>query len=536
MRRISLTAVLALAACQPPPAVEVDAAPPPQTDRERASYGVGLNLGRSLRKNSLDLEPEWVLRGVQDGLNGRPEQLSQEQIAAALKAVRKPAPKPDVAPAHLERNCGRCHVTPRPEDLPRPWWLQVVEQMKALMEAQGPALTDVELREILSWYEGKAPRAFPTMPPEPAPSRLRFKPERLGALREVTAVTIADLGGGGPEVVVGSQDGQVVAVRAGGHSRLLGQAGVPVRFAVADLDGDKRPDLVVTDIGDLNPSTERRGRILVLHGQGDGRLGAPQVIARDLARPCDARAADMDGDGDLDLAVADFGWFGPGEILWLEQTTGAWRKHSVAKRTGVVDIHPFDLDGDGRADLLTLISQESEEIVAWHQGTRGFFQLRVYQADTPLYGSSSLERADLDGDGDLDLLYLNGDSQDSPPGAKPYHGVAWLENLDGGYGRHEVARLTEAFRGAAADLDGDGDLDLVVIRNFKSPDARAGLVWFEQTSDGVFSPYAVPESRGAMALAVGDLNGDGRPDIVTGGRAGATVWWNLGFAEDGTLQ
>ena len=100
----------------------------------------------------------------------------------------------------------------------------------------------------------------------------------------------------------------------------------------------------------------------------------------------------------------------------------------------------------------------------------------IYEAPHPNWGSSGIDLVDLDKDGDMDVLLTHGDTFDDFV-LKPYHGVIWLENTGTfPFVEHRLATLPGAQRAQAADLDGDGDLD-VVVSAFVSGEAtpHAGL-------------------------------------------------------------
>jgi len=181
------------------------------------------------------------------------------------------------------------------------------------------------------------------------------------------------------------------------------------------------------------------------------------------------------------------------------------------------------VDGDGRQDILTLVSQEWEEIWAFVNDGRGqFTQKMIWGSTNQDFGSSWISLTDMNKDGTLDILYSNGDAFDyAPPNSRPWQGVQWLENKGGmRFEFHRIADFQGASSPQAADIDGDGDLDVVVAsanNDWNNP-ASPSLVWLENNGRMQFSMHAIASSpTHLITLAVGDLDGDGKPDLVTGG-------------------
>jgi hypothetical protein len=239
--------------------------------------------------------------------------------------------------------------------------------------------------------------------------------------------------------------------------------GAPVRTSSADLDGNGIVELIVADIGILYPSNEKGGRVLSIE---DGEV---TVLIEGLGRTVCAEPADLDGDGDFDLTLCEFG-HDEGSISWLEQNdSGGWEQHILDARPGGIHAMPYDMDGDGDMDIVASISQDAEDIMYYrNEGGGQFHSIILYDASETWFGMSGLRLVDLDVDGDMDIVFTNGDTMDfdTPEGIDPnqLHGVAWLEN-DGtaNFNHHDLVRNWGAYDTVMLDWESDGDLDMLVI-------------------------------------------------------------------------
>jgi hypothetical protein len=120
------------------------------------------------------------------------------------------------------------------------------------------------------------------------------------------------------------------------------------------------------------------------------------------------------------------------------------------------------------------------------------------------------------------VLYANGDGfAYADPGQRPWHGVQWLENLGGGNFRyHRIGDMAGAYAPVGVSLDNDGVMDVVCVSGFndwKKPDA-VSVVAFKNDGHMNFTPHVLAHAPiQLITLAAGDLDGSGRPSLVTGG-------------------
>jgi hypothetical protein len=293
-------------------------------------------------------------------------------------------------------------------------------------------------------------------------------------------------------------------------------------------------DLVVGCLGTLAPSDDLVGRVVLLSNNGAMQFN-PVTILDQVSRVADVEPGDFDGDGDTDFVVAAYGAIMQGEVGWLENKSDkTYQYHLVVKRSGAIHVPTIDIDGDGRLDFIALFAQEHEEIAAFINDGKGGFQERtLFKAATPAFGSSGIQLVDLDQDGDVDILYTNGDNLDLPTiSPRPYHGVQWLENRGNlSFVWHDIYRCYGAYCAVAGDLNNDGHLDIVVTTLFNdwSDPKRASLLWLENDGQQQFTPHSIAtKPTHLISAAVGDIDGDGRLDIVTCGMYGFPPFDRMG--------
>ena len=474
--------------------------------------------------------------GIETGQSARPTQAAATEDEARLA-------------------CGTaCHRFPAPDVLPRSAWRDELVRMQLIMDGVPEPAGSLsraavmiplppEMLRLLRYYESHAPDALAppsTWPaPDASPVPFRQTSTRIAGMEGPGAFAIAnvqflDLDADGRMELVATdmRAGLVVAGPPDGPLAPIADIPHPSRVHLVDLDKDGHADLLVSDLGSFQPADHKNGGIVWLRrGRDGGYTVVP--LASGLGRVADARAADLDGDGDLDIVAAVFGWRQTGSIVLFENQTKDWASpvfvpRVLDARTGAIDVPIVDLDGNGTPDIVALLAQEHETVVALLNDGKGRFTTEtIFAAPHPNWGSSGIDVVDFDRDGRLDVLLTHGDTFDDFL-LKPYHGVTLLTNA----GRRPfeprtLAALPGAHRALAIDVDGDGDLDVVAAAMVAGgggnlQDTLPAVVWLEQRPDGTFAHHTLALGNPFHATLAAHRDREGRLSIAAGAFAFGT--------------
>jgi hypothetical protein len=345
-----------------------------------------------------------------------------------------------------------------------------------------------------------------------------------------TDMQLADLDRDGRlDIVVGDTDRGLVWLRNPGvidgdwdlgdwDLQVIG-AGYVHDLEVGDIDAD----------GDIDIATCDKQAVRVWVQTAPGAWQARGIIERDGEG---THLADLDRDGDLDLVLGGLWFEAPADPL-----AGEWTRHDFAPGWNKdARVQTGDIDRDGRLDV-ALTASEGEGPIAWFAAPadprEGAWIEHPVGALT-LTGAHSLQLADFDGDGDLDLA-----TAEMHTGGK--HVLIYLQSADGWI--EEQLAVTGSHNLRAFDLGNDGDIDLAG-KNYGG-EGRVFELWENQTTEKALRPELAVDATGVvtgawayepidtargddqfgtMGLVFCDADHDGRPDVV----AGSLLYLNRG--------
>lgn len=289
-----------------------------------------------------------------------------------------------------------------------------------------------------------------------------------------------------------------------GERQIIANSGNNSLIRAADLDRDGDNDIFWNRFSS--------GGVYWAANDGSGNFGAANLLVATTAEGLDA--ADLDGDGDNEI-IASHGGF-PASVVYYNNTTppgtpGTGSFSGTATPIGGINnagpVVAADIDGINGPDVVAASGYDSgfgePTGVVWFEnnGSGGFAAAQnvASAADGPV----GITVANLDGDGDLDVLYAD----------EFYLELAWAENTDGAgtFGAPTVISSSFDYLRccAAGNLDGDTDVDVL----YGTWDAEIG--WFENSPGGFSTRHALTDGLAIISsMALGDVDGDGHLDLL----------------------
>jgi hypothetical protein len=282
----------------------------------------------------------------------------------------------------------------------------------------------------------------------------------------------------------------------------------------ADLNGDSLPDIL------MGTTYNTQSRLLLSTGAGTwADVTATNLPAAELSIG-DLEFGDVDADGDLDVVITDWGDTGPlvggGRLqLWLNDGAGAFTDATEAQMAPTLigfswDIELLDIDNDWDLDLAVSCKLCDTSWLFENDGGGTFTD--VTTGRLPSFGNNyEFAPIDLDGDGYLDLVTIN-----DGPGLTEHvfrnDGTGTFVDVTRDWWPSEANVGFDDNVAIGIDIESDGDAD-VIIGSLDGPDR----LLVNDGSGGltlVTDAFDVPVSTGTLMMAVADLDGDGRPDVV----------------------
>jgi len=274
----------------------------------------------------------------------------------------------------------------------------------------------------------------------------------------------------------------------------------------ADLDGDGDMDIAATETGGQS--------VFWYENDGNGHF-TKWLLDGNLLGVYPASVGDVDSDGDADVLAAGYS---ADTFVWYRNDGGGnfVRKDVDTASDGAHSIVTADMDDDGDTDLVT--SSQDANTIAWYEND-GAENFTLHIIDTSSLEAKRAEVADMDGDGDLDIVTAS----------TADHEVNWFEN-DGN--QNFTKRLIKkwvigAYYASPADVDGDGDMDV-----FSASQWDHMIAWHRNDGGGLFTIQIMDSNaEGARTVIPADIDGDGDVDAVAASVNDDTVAW---YKNDGS--
>jgi hypothetical protein len=435
--------------------------------------------------------------------------------------------------------CAACHAFPEPQLLDKKTWeAGVLPQMSQRlgrssgslfnavsrnphMMVLNKAVSEEEWQKIVRYYHELAPDSLPyqSLPAEPEIDPTFFKTGPfVPRLQSSAIITLLKTDPTHERIFVGEAGSNRLRI-FDWNRRLISSLvlGSPPTDLIVEKD-----HVVLLESGILDPNDQPKGSLIQYDFANSDSLRSPRVLIDALFRPVFVQQFDFDSDGRNEFVICEYG-DNRGRLSLYHYDGTRYRRQVLDASPGAIRFEIRDMTGDGSPDIVALFAQADERIALFENDGKGNFTTppRILARFPPVYGSMYFSMRDFNGDGRMDIVYVNGDNFDFSRVLKPYHGVRILEN-DGKNSFHEryFFPVYGAARAEVADFDKDGDLDILATSNFADFERHPerGIVFLENTGRYEFRPYAFSIASGNQwnLTATGDLNKDGWLDVIIG--------------------
>ena len=242
-----------------------------------------------------------------------------------------------------------------------------------------------------------------------------------------------------------------------------------VGLQTSDIDGDGDADVLWDHLEEL---------VWLENIDGRGTFGEPRTIIPQSRFLSSFDVADLDGDDDIDV-VATF--LHDDNVIWLENVDGfgTFERHLIsAEIDHAQSVVPADLDGDGDSDIV-VVSTEGNRVVWFESLGNGDFGSMANIVSNNVRRPSTLHVADIDGDGDIDVVASSVWRGADDHVVLPPWEVNWFENVSGNGDFGTPRTIVDRVRSVGAiflrDLDADGDADAII----GTGERNESLSWYE---------------------------------------------------------
>lgn len=297
----------------------------------------------------------------------------------------------------------------------------------------------------------------------------------------------------------------------------------PAVAALYKTDSAGHTETILTEIGNIRALDASAGIITRL--DVNDTASKQKDIMAFFKRPVSTLEADFNKDELNDLLVCAFGHNQGGLYQLRQMPDHSYKQLPVWEIPGAIHAETGDFNNDGFTDIMALFAAGDEGIWLFENDGKGEFKSRNLLRFPPLYGSTSFQLADMNGDGKLDILYTCGDNADYSMVLKPYHGIyVYINKGDWKFDLGWKFPVNGCTKAVAADFNGDGKLDIASIAffaDFKNRPAEKFLYFEADPKTLNFTAHAIPvEKEGRwISMDVKDYDKDGDPDIVLGNYA-----------------